>query len=115
MENLISKELLSEVFRLGVYQSIRKNECYHNDIKLNIINTELLYMYINKYELSYKFKEWALSKGYMMKIENHYLNSIQIQIRKTTANSTYKEPWKKTFKNEVEAITKVCQWILIND
>jgi hypothetical protein len=111
---MISNDLLSEVLGFGVYQSIRKDEYAYNDIKLNIINTELLYNYVNIYELAHNCKLWALSKGYMMKIENHYSNSIQIQIRKTMANSTYKEPWKKTFKNEPEAIFKACQWILDN-
>lgn len=62
----------------------------------------------------FKCKDWVYNKGYMMKIENHYLNSIQIQIRKPTANSMYKEPWEKTFENEIEGMIQVCQWILDN-
>ena len=66
----------------------------------------------NIYEFAFKCKEWALTEGYMMKIENHYSNSIVVQIRKTISNSSYIEPWKKTFRSEVEAIIKACEWIL---
>lgn len=110
---MISKELLSEVFGekrviLDYEVSINKTEIHygHKDIDED--------GFINIYELANKCKEWALSQGYMMKIENHYLNSIQIQIRKSVANSKYIEPWKKTFKSEVEAVIKACQWILDN-
>ncbi len=69
---------------------------------------------INIYEFAFKCKDWALTKGYMMKIENHYSNSIVVQIKKTISNSAYVEPWKKTFKSELEAIIKACEWILEN-
>lgn len=59
----------------------------------------------------FRCKEWAYNQGYMMRIENHYLNTIKIQIRKPIANSIYKEPWNKTFKNEVIGMIEVCQWI----
>ena len=68
--------------------------------------------YVNIEGFYFKCKEWAYSQGYMMKIENHYPNSIRIQIRKPIPNSMYKEPWKRTFKNEVEAMIEVCEWIL---
>ena len=66
----------------------------------------------NIYEFAFKCKEWAFKEGYMMKIENHYSNIIVVQIRKTISNSTYIEPWKKTFRSEIEAIIKACEWIL---
>ena len=69
---------------------------------------------LNIYEFAFKCKEWALTKGYMMKIENHYLNSIVVQIRKTISKSEYIEPWEKTFRSEIEAIIKACNWILEN-
>lgn len=109
----ISKELLGNTIGKEIKEFvIEKNELRY--ILENDSNTIPELYYINIYELAHKCKEWAYNQGYMMKIENHYLNSIQIQIRKPTANSMYKEPWKKTFENEIEGMIYVCQWILDN-
>lgn len=115
---IISKELLIEVLEVEISDfNIIGN-------KLNYIipnyeteeDGELLYINlgqnINIYEFAFKCKDWALKQGYMMKIENHYSNSIQIQIRKNISSSEYLEPWKKTFKSEVEAIIEACEWVL---
>ena len=103
---MISKELLSEVINKNILSC--EFDIYGN-IDYKVVND--YGSCINIYELSHKFKEWAYNKGYMMKIENHYSNSIQIRIRKPATNSMYKEPWKKTFKNEIEGIITVCEWI----
>lgn len=80
--------------------------------ELNLVLDDLKNIDIDSFY--FKCKEWAYNQGYMMKIENHYLSSIKIQIRKPVANSMYKEPWKKTFKNEIDGMIVVCQWILDN-
>ena len=80
--------------------------------ELNLVLDDLKNIDIDSFY--FKCKEWAYNRGYMMKIENHYLNSIRIQIRKPVSNSMYIEPWKKTFKNEIDGIITVCQWILDN-
>ena len=109
----LSTELASAVLGLNV---VYTESCEHRDGIIGIwtnMNTKPI-KEINLYEFAFKCKEWALTKGYMMKIENHYSNSIVVQIRKTISNSAYIEPWKKTFRSEVEAIIKACEWILKN-
>ena len=110
----ISKELIKNVL-------VEETENLPDDFTFDIIDNYIIFaddgacmFEVNIYEFAFKCKEWALTKGYMMKIENHYSDSIVIQIRKTISNSAYIEPWKKTFRSEVEAIIKVCQWILEN-
>lgn len=109
---MISKELLSKVLDFEISYIIDILDVF-NRIEYGIIENDLVECKkINQYEFMYKCKEWAYNKGYMMKIENYYLNTIKIQIRKPIANSMYKEPWKKTFKNETEGIITACEWIL---
>lgn len=108
----ISKELIKNVL-------VEETENLSDDFSFYIMDNYILFVdegesqfEVNIYEFAFKCKEWALTKGYMMKIENHYSNSIVVQIRKTISNSAYIEPWKKTFRSEVEALIKVCNWIL---
>ena len=126
---MISKELLSEVLGFGVYQSIRKDEYAYNDIKLNIINTELLYNYVNIYELAYKCKEWAF---YAYKISVSSFKSGSFYLKEFNQIKDNSEYWVELdtasidceiniddsgiFKScsEPEAIFKACQWILDN-
>ena len=112
---MISKELLSEVLGIGVYQSIRKDEYAYNDIKLNIINTELLYDYVNIYELAHKCKEWALENGYVINsgatTSNDWCSTIYKVIKENPYIKELSHTWEQT---EVESIFKACQWILDN-
>lgn len=126
---MISKELLSEVLGIGVYQSIRKDEYAYNDVKLNIINTELLYNYVNIYELAYKCKEWAF---YAYKISVSSFKSGSFYLKEFNQIKDNSEYWVELdtasidceiniddsgiFKScsEPEAIFKACQWILDN-
>ena len=98
-KELITKSLFDAVYNCDISKDVDMLRYYNR---------------INIYEFAFKCKVWALTKGYMMKIENHYSDSIVIQIRKTTSKSSYIEPWKKTFRSEVEAIIKACNWILEN-
>ena len=110
MEDLqISKKLISEVLKIPLDVI---NEVYFDKTHLLVRKSNNRIEEHNIYEFAFKCKEWALKKGYMMKIENHYSDSIVIQIRKNTSKSSYIEPWKKTFKSEIEAIIKACEWIL---
>ena len=111
----ISKELIKNVLD-------KETENLPDDFTFDIIDNYIIFaddgecmFEVNIYEFAYKCKDWALTKGYMMKIENHYSNSIVVQIKKTISNSAYVEPWKKTFKSELEAIIKACNWILENN
>ena len=106
---MISKELLSEVLGFGVYQSIRKDEYAYNDIKLNIINTELLYDYVNIYELAHKCKEWVLKQGYRIIIDCSKDIELGIRILKNG-----RDIYSNENKSEQQAIFKACQWILDN-
>ena len=111
----VSSELLSEVLKLEVVKHSLFNKS-SNTFNVTYMQSEdslkANWMLVNIYEFAFKCKEWALKQGYIMKIENHYSNSIQIQIRKNISSSKYLEPWKKTFKSEVESIIKACEWIL---
>lgn len=121
---MISKELLSEVLGFGVYQSIRKDEYAYNDIKLNIINTELLYDYVNIYELAHKCKEWANYYGFFLyparAFEYTFVQyGCAIMKPKYNAGSfaglfgvdRYDER-DYLAETEVEAIIKASEWIL---
>lgn len=95
---------------VGVYQGIRKDKYAFDDIKLNVINTELLYSYINIYEFAHKCKVWAHNKGYM-------LNTVIL----TADNKTWycEDDYRKTrttWKDDSEplVIFKACEWILNN-
>ena len=113
---MISKELLSEVLGFGVYQSIRKDEYAYNDIKLNIINTELLYDYVNIYELAHKCKEWIINKGYVLKLcyvlENDTRELCFIETTLLRSNQYSSDYYDIDSKTEVEAVIKACEWIL---
>ena len=112
---MISNDLLSEVLGFGVYQSIRKDERAYNDIKLNIINTELLYDYINIYELAHKCKAWALRKNYILASEsNTYGGICNMSISSMDVDVFYNIQSTTRANTEVEAVIKACEWILNN-
>ena len=101
---MISKELLSEV--LG-----------HDDIcNERIIQNKLLYMCKNDgmidyeyeyniYELAFRCKEWALTKGYFIYSTNElsFIKSFSLETIETFSNG------KDT---EIECIIKACEWLL---
>ena len=53
----ISKELVSEVFKLNICEAYIENNNLYFDMGIPLIQS------INLYEFAYKCKEWALSKG----------------------------------------------------
>lgn len=106
---MISKELLSEVLGIGVYQSIRKDEYAYNDVKLNIINTELLYNYVNIYELAHNCKLWAFANGYYLTIYNDAIDVVLQSNCKILENVT-----NDNFMYDPNLVFKACQWILDN-
>lgn len=108
---MISKELLSEVLNeevdvIDIRTSIDDYSIPENEIRYYpALATG--YASINIYELAYKCKDWALSKGYIL--QSWYKNCICINITDDfNKNSYYGD-------SEVEAIFKACEWILDNE
>ena len=109
MEDIISKELLSEVLkcegRIQIIHHMCKNQTmvyYDEHISCASFERE-----INIYELAYKCKEWAFKQGY-------YLDSGFCK-NGGRCFTTTKENWGMyTEKTEIEAIFKACQYILDN-
>jgi hypothetical protein len=109
---MISKELLSEVLGKEV-TNVEITMYGHFDISLkNDYGTE-----INKYELSHKCKEWALTKGIYsiasgLNFERKQLNDISYWASIQTKQGCLCDYHYSN--TEPEAIFKVCQWILEN-
>lgn len=119
MENMISKELLSEV--LGV--DIEDVYITENQVLYSIPNYEIeedsetfyinLGTRINIHELSHKCKEWAYEKGYIL-YSGKEVNEYTCYFEKETGFELSNiDTWLSTFSDtEPEAIFKACQWIL---
>ena len=111
MENIISKELLSEVFNKEV-EYVESNLCYfeeYTSCMQGITFKDEPRTYWNIHELAHKCKEWARAKGYELYsayidinasiCELFGINFIELEFNSDT---------------EPEAILKACQWILDN-
>jgi hypothetical protein len=111
MENIISKELLSEV--LG--EKVR--EIYKIGSNPNFGSNDLLYKYhrigglynINIYELAHKCKEWGILRGYII-VEY----PLCVEIHKEHEPNTLKEKIidLTTIKYYPSRVFEACEWIL---
>jgi hypothetical protein len=102
MENIISKELLSEV--LGNKVTNISNGCTEDELKVSAyFGVVRQSFYINVWELSHKCKNWALSKGYEIVVLSH-----SIKIYKNSHEVYYDE----AINYDVSKFFKACQWIL---
>ena len=100
----ISKELVSEVFKLNICEAYIENNKLYFDMGLPLIQS------INIYEFVHMCKEWALNKG-------SYINCFYNEFwwdrveKKYTADIPSKN--KSFYENtEIEAIIKACEYIL---
>lgn len=116
MENLISKELLSEVLGFNIDYIVEQENTHiswHDEMGGHTINI---------YELAHKCKEWALNKGHRLLSgfdEKEYENSPDIEYS-CIVNHIYCEGGCRSDNNfnsysEPESIFKACKWILDNE
>lgn len=71
---------------------------------------------VNIYEFTYKCKEWALSKGYILS-SNNYINGGCCQIIQRNGEECPECGESSTFNyihsfTEIEAVIKACEWLM---
>lgn len=114
MENIISKELLSEVLGSKVTRIEYKKDNY--TIGVNCIRihyaTSIYFQDINIYELAHKCKEWAYEKKHYLIESRFSLGCSGVSQVAKNGLSEYEEIFHEN--SEAEAIFKACQLILDN-
>lgn len=109
----INKELLSEV--LGINDIVHVQKEGSCSIFISRANNPAYI--INIYEFTFKCKEWAFSKGYIISSGlTPVLGVNKDGWAEVFSSSTPLEGKLNTFKqlSEPEAIFKACQWVLDN-
>ena len=100
----ISKELVSEVFKLNICEAYIENNKLYFDMGLPLIQS------INIYELVHMCKEWAFDKGYPFNVlyRHDYWDRCELKYDVDLYNH------RKSFCSDIEdeAIIKACEWIL---
>lgn len=131
MEDLISKELLSEVLKDKTIGNVLTDvKVIESKIFGNIKENELAYysakkgwQRINIHELAHKCKEWAREESYYLKSELNSDNTIDpvcdvanCWVGQLVFDGEPKEIQVACFggDTEPESIFKACQWILDN-
>ena len=114
----ISAELLSEVLKLEVVKHSLYNEL-HKSFNITYMQSEdslkSSWMPINVYEFTFKCKEWAFSKGYIVSSGlTPVLGVNKDGWAEVFSSSTPLDGKLHTFKqlSEIEAVFKACEWIL---
>ena len=110
----ISKELVSEVFKLNISEAYIENNNLYFDMGLPLIQN------INLYEFAYKCKEWAFARNYSLmsrEAREYDLCSPSIYKQVGLCNILVNDNpnvSKGIFvdSTEVEAIIKASEWIL---
>ena len=102
----ISKELVSEVFKLNICEAYIENNKLYFDMGLPLIQS------INIYEFVHMCKEWAFDKGYPFNVlyRHDYWDRCELKYDVDLYNH------RKSFcsDTEVEAIFLACEYILNN-
>ena len=103
----ISKELVSEVFKLNICEAYIENNKLYFDMGLPLIQS------INLYEFSHKnCKEWAFDKGYPFNVlyRHDYWDRCELKYDVDLYNH------RKSFCSDIEdeAIFLACEYILNN-
>ena len=103
----ISKELVSEVFKLNICEAYIENNILYFDMGLPLIQS------INLYEFSHKnCKEWASDKGYPFNVlyRHDYWDRCELKYDVDLYNH------RKSFCSDIEdeAIFLACEYILNN-
>ena len=102
----ISKELVSEVFKLNICEAYVENNNLFFDMGLPLIQS------INLYEFSHTCKEWAFNKGYPFNVlyRHDYWDRCELKYDVDLYNH------RKSFCSDIEdeAIFLACEYILNN-
>ena len=102
----ISKELVSEVFKLNICEAYIENNKLYFDMGLPLIQS------INLYEFSNMCKEWAFDKGYPFNVlyRHDYWDRCELKYDVDLYNH------RKSFCSDIEdeAIFLACEYILNN-
>ena len=119
---MLSKELLSEVLGLDIYEDDKK---FSELLNINSISDNVNYnirflkdiengwteaignRWINTHELAHKCKEWAFKQGYYLTIYNDAIDVILKTNCKTIENIT-----NGSYLYDYNLVFKACQWIL---
>ncbi|WNL16286.1 hypothetical protein QUR79_00535 [Arcobacter cryaerophilus gv. pseudocryaerophilus] len=104
----ISKELLSEVFKLNICEAYIENNNLYFDMGLPLIQR------INLYEFAFKCKEWALKKEFIVHSSPTQKIECTAIAQNFNMNHSYYGQNQFYALTEIEAIIKACEWILEN-
>ena len=114
-ELIISKELVSEVFKLNIFEAYIENNNLYFDMGLPLIQR------INLYEFAFECKKWILNQ----KNKDCFYIADQFSLNIESQMGVIKYFWCVLLKNnsrvspefkadsELEAIIKACEFILI--
>ena len=105
----ISKELVSEVFKLNICEAYIENNKLYFDMGLPLIQS------INLYEFSHKnCKEWAFDKGYPFNVlcRHDYWDWDRCELKYDVDLYNHRKSFCSD--TEVEAIFLACEYILNN-
>ena len=100
----ISKELVSEVFKLNICEAYIENNILYFDMGLPLIQS------INIYEFVHMCKEWAFDKGYPFNVLYRYDYWDRCELKYDVDLYNHRKSFCSDI--EVEAIIKACNWIL---
>ena len=103
---MISKKLMSEIMDDKV-KSIR---IMNDTIFIYFENNNQEY-FIDIYELTHRYKVWALSQGYYLEL-NICLSVVHLNLWKDVGITKLFKSFNGS--NEIEVYYKACQWILEN-
>ncbi len=104
----ISKELLSEVFKLNICEAYIENNNLYFDMGLPLIQR------INLYEFAFKCKEWALKKEFIVHSSPTQKKEFTSIAQNFNMNQLYYGKNQFYALTEIESILKACEWILEN-
>ena len=100
----ISKELVSEVFKLNICEAYIENNILFFDMGLPLIQS------INIYEFVHMCKEWAFNKGYPFNVLCRHDHWDRCELKYDVDLYNHRKSFCSDI--EVEAIINACNWIL---
>jgi hypothetical protein len=113
----LDKELISEVLGTKIVNIWieEDNVCY---TLLYTVHGQLtsVNFSINKYELMYMMKKWAVDNGFSIesKVENFYFSTVAVWDIENMRCGTRLDELGTNFKTEFEAVYQACLWIKEN-
>lgn len=113
MENLISKELLSEVLEINNINLILANENEINYTQYASMSRGTIDNYINIYELSHKCKEYLLDEGYYIVIHPFKVELFEKDTKDFIRDFHYPIQ-NKSIPYDFKRVIQSCQWVLDN-